>query len=30
MCQMVVPGNTKGGSITEPLTSCLVRLESAV
>jgi hypothetical protein len=24
------PGNTKGGSITVPLTSCLTRLESAV
>ncbi len=23
------PGNTKGGSITVPLTSCLTRLESA-
>ncbi len=26
----VVPGNTKGGSITVPLTSCLTGLESAV
>ncbi len=26
----VSPGNTKGGSITVPLTSCLTRLESAV
>jgi hypothetical protein len=25
-----VPGNTKGGSITVPLTSCLIGLESAV
>ncbi len=25
-----VPGNTKGGSITVPLTSCLSGLESAV
>jgi hypothetical protein len=24
------PGNTKGGSITVPLTSCLTGLESAV
>jgi hypothetical protein len=24
------PGNTKGGSITIPLTSCLIGLESAV
>ncbi len=24
------PGNTKGGSITKPLTSCLTGLESAV
>jgi hypothetical protein len=24
------PGNTKGGSITVPLTSCLIGLESAV
>ncbi len=27
---MVQPGNTKGGSITVPLTSCLTDLESAV
>jgi hypothetical protein len=27
---MVKPGNTKGGSITVPLTSCLTGLESAV
>jgi hypothetical protein len=27
---MVQPGNTKGGSITVPLTSCLTGLESAV
>ncbi len=26
----VCPGNTKGGSITVPLTSCLTGLESAV
>jgi hypothetical protein len=26
----VNPGNTKGGSITVPLTSCLTGLESAV
>jgi hypothetical protein len=26
----VSPGNTKGGSITVPLTSCLTGLESAV
>jgi hypothetical protein len=26
----VSPGNTKGGSITVPLTSCLTALESAV
>ncbi len=26
---MVRPGNTKGGSITVPLTSCLTGLESA-
>ncbi len=26
----VLPGNTKGGSITVPLTSCLTGLESAV
>jgi hypothetical protein len=28
--QLVSPGNTKGGSITAPLTSCLTGLESAV
>jgi hypothetical protein len=27
---MVCPGNTKGGSITVPLTSCLTGLEPAV
>jgi hypothetical protein len=27
---MYYPGNTKGGSITVPLTSCLTGLESAV
>jgi hypothetical protein len=27
---MIYPGNTKGGSITVPLTSCLTGLESAV
>jgi hypothetical protein len=27
---MAKPGNTKGGSITLPLTSCLTGLESAV
>jgi hypothetical protein len=27
---LVKPGNTKGGSITVPLTSCLTGLESAV
>jgi len=27
---MVCPGNTKGGSITAPLTSCLTGLEPAV
>jgi hypothetical protein len=27
---IVRPGNTKGGSITLPLTSCLTGLESAV
>jgi hypothetical protein len=27
---MVNPGNTKGGSFTVPLTSCLTGLESAV
>jgi len=27
---LVQPGNTKGGSITVPLTSCLTGLESAV
>jgi len=27
---LVEPGNTKGGSITVPLTSCLTGLESAV
>jgi hypothetical protein len=29
-CLMVTAGNTKGGSITVPLTSCLTGLESAV
>jgi hypothetical protein len=29
-CDCVKPGNTKGGSITVPLTSCLTGLESAV
>jgi hypothetical protein len=29
-CRYVSPGNTKGGSITVPLTSCLTGLESAV
>ena len=28
--ELVKPGNTKGGSITVPLTSCLTGLESAV
>jgi hypothetical protein len=28
--QIVAAGNTKGGSITVPLTSCLTGLESAV
>ncbi len=28
--KIVEPGNTKGGSITVPLTSCLTGLESAV
>jgi hypothetical protein len=27
---LLSPGNTKGGSITVPLTSCLTGLESAV
>jgi hypothetical protein len=27
---MIEPGNTKGGSITVPLTSCLTGLESAI
>ncbi len=27
--EMHIPGNTKGGSITVPLTSCLTGLESA-
>ncbi len=27
---IALPGNTKGGSITVPLTSCLTGLESAV
>jgi len=29
-CTWLHPGNTKGGSITVPLTSCLTALESAV
>jgi hypothetical protein len=29
-CYSECPGNTKGGSITVPLTSCLTGLESAV
>jgi hypothetical protein len=29
-CGCLIPGNTKGGSITVPLTSCLTALESAV
>ncbi len=28
--QLHFPGNTKGGSVTVPLTSCLTGLESAV
>jgi hypothetical protein len=28
--ETLLPGNTKGGSITLPLTSCLAGLESAV
>jgi hypothetical protein len=30
VAQLVEPGNTKGGSITVPLTSCLTGFESAV
>jgi len=30
MCATYLPGNTKVGSITVPLTSCLTGLESAV
>jgi hypothetical protein len=30
ICGLVKPGNTKGGSITVPLTYCLTGLESAV
>ncbi len=30
VCVIVHAGNTKGGSITVTLTSCLTRLESAV
>jgi hypothetical protein len=29
-CMNDKPGNTKGGSITVPLTSCLTGLESAI
>jgi len=30
LVELITPGNTKGGSITDPLTSCLTGLELAV
>jgi len=30
LLELITPGNTKGGSITDPLTSCLTGLELAV
>ena len=30
VCEIYAPGNTKGGSITVPLTSCLTHLDLSV